>query len=123
MTIKFDGIQGVIFNDDSVQATAQNSGPNLGTSQSYTSLGSITMNSWVQNTLAKPIYIIIQGRADNSASNTLYIEPTAASVPVQIAARSTIVDYGAAALLCGIVPPGHWWRVDGTQVTSAWRLA
>jgi hypothetical protein len=120
MTLKVDGNQGFIFNDNTVQSTAVSTS-GLGTGQSWSAQTRST-GTWYQNSTSKPIMINISRNGANGASNILYVQSTNGT-PTQIAARCSIVDYGgAAALLSAIVPPGHYYQLTGTTPNTWWEF-
>ena len=120
MTVKIDGNQGFIFNDNTVQGTAVSTS-GLGTGQSWAAQ-TRSIGTWYQNSTSKPIMININRNGANGASNILYVQSTNGTA-TQIAARCSVVDYGgASAILSAIVPPGHYYQLTGTAPNTWWEF-
>lgn len=113
--IEIDGIKGFVFPDGTVQSTAV-SAVNLGNSQywSVKTTAERPMNTWIENTTGRPIMLVIGRNGADGATNTLYIQ-NGNGTPSAIAASSAIGNYGGLhSNLTGIVPAGHWFRLEGS---------
>jgi len=120
MTLKVDGNQGFIFNDNTIQSTAVSTS-GLGTGQSWAAQ-TRSINTWYQNSTSKPIMINISRSGVDGASNILYVQSTNGTA-TQIAARCSVVNYGgSASLLSAIVPPGHYYQLTGTAPNIWWEF-
>jgi hypothetical protein len=119
MAIKIDGNLGFVFPDGTLQKTAV-SGVGLGTAQNWTTPSPArTVGQWYYNNSVKPIMVTISRYGGDGSWNILYVQnPLGVTNP---AARTSIGNYGGehSNLNC-IVPPYHYYKLDGTNY-NWWR--
>jgi hypothetical protein len=119
MTIKIDGTQGFVFPDGTVQKTVA-SGVGIGTAQQWYELTTRVVGTWYQNNTSKAIMVSINRYGGDGAWNILYVQDGAGNIG--IAARTSIGNYGgASSMLTAIVPPLHYYKLDGTTTYNRWR--
>jgi hypothetical protein len=118
MAIKIDGNLGFVFPDGTVQKTAV-SGVGLGTAQNWTTPALRNVGLWYQNNNAKPMMVTISRYGGDGSWNIIYVQNPAGVISA--AARTSIGNYGGehSNLNC-IVPPYHYYKLDGTS-PNWWR--